>query len=282
MSEVSHVQWFPGHMAKTRRIMASNLKLVDAVVEITDARIPFSSRNPEMKRIVGSKPRLVLLNKADSADPEVTAMWLDYYAKQGITALATDCRSGKNVSKFYGKLKELLKDDIEKWNAKGMSGRPIRIMIVGIPNVGKSSFINRLAGSRLAKVEDRPGVTRGAQWVSLDKELELLDTPGILWPKFDDQQVAIKLGYTGAIKDDVMDVCELADNLLGYLWENYKGNVIARYKLDENTEKPDLEMIARKRGMLISGGEPDIERAAAAVLDEFRSGKLGRISLERP
>ena len=169
MSEVSHVQWFPGHMAKTRRIMASNLKLVDAVVEITDARIPFSSRNPEMKRIVGSKPRLVLLNKADSADPEVTAMWLDYYAKQGITALATDCRSGKNVSKFYGKLKELLKDDIEKWNAKGMSGRPVRIMIVGIPNVGKSSFINRLAGSRLAKVEDRPGVTRGKQWVKLDE-----------------------------------------------------------------------------------------------------------------
>lgn len=151
MSEVSHVQWFPGHMAKTRRIMASNLKLVDAVVEITDARIPFSSRNPEMKRIVGSKPRLVLLNKADSADPEVTAMWLDYYAKQGITALATDCRSGKNVSKFYGKLKELLKDDIEKWNAKGMSGRPVRIMIVGIPNVGKSSFINRLAGQGLQR-----------------------------------------------------------------------------------------------------------------------------------
>ena len=189
MSEVSHVQWFPGHMAKTRRIMASNLKLVDAVVEITDARIPFSSRNPEMKRIVGSKPRLVLLNKADSADPEVTAMWLDYYAKQGITALATDCRSGKNVSKFYGKLKELLKDDIEKWNAKGMSGRPIRIMIVGIPNVGKSSFINRLAGSRLAKVEDRPGVTRGKQWVKLDEGFELLDMPGVLWPKFEDKLV---------------------------------------------------------------------------------------------
>ncbi len=193
MSEVSHVQWFPGHMAKTRRIMASNLKLVDAVVEITDARIPFSSRNPEMKRIVGSKPRLVLLNKADSADPEVTAMWLDYYAKQGITALATDCRSGKNVSKFYGKLKELLKDDIEKWNAKGMSGRPIRIMIVGIPNVGKSSFINRLAGSRLAKVEDRPGVTRGKQWVKLDEGFELLDMPGVLWPKFEDKLVGERL-----------------------------------------------------------------------------------------
>ena len=155
-------------------------------------------------------------------------------------------------------------------------------MVVGIPNVGKSSFINRVSKAGKTKVEDRPGVTRGAQWVTLDKELELLDTPGILWPKFDDQQVAIKLGYTGAIKDDVMDVCELADSLLGFLWENYKDNVINRYKLDENTERPDLEMIARKRGMLISGGEPDTDRAAAAVLDEFRSGKLGRISLERP
>lgn len=229
MSEVSHVQWFPGHMAKTRRIMASNLKLVDAVVEITDARIPFSSRNPEMKRIVGSKPRLVLLNKADSADPEVTAMWLDYYAKQGITALATDCRSGKNVSKFYGKLKELLKDDIEKWNAKGMSGRPIRIMIVGIPNVGKSSFINRLAGSRLAKVEDRPGVTRGKQWVKLDEGFELLDMPGVLWPKFEDKLVGERLAFTGAVKDDIMDMEYLACRLLEFLKENYPELIEKRY-----------------------------------------------------
>ncbi|MBS6201238.1 MAG: ribosome biogenesis GTPase YlqF, partial [Ruminococcus bicirculans] len=219
MSEVSHVQWFPGHMAKTRRIMASNLKLVDAVVEITDARIPFSSRNPEMKRIVGSKPRLVLLNKADSADPEVTAMWLDYYAKQGITALATDCRSGKNVSKFYGKLKELLKDDIEKWNAKGMSGRPIRIMIVGIPNVGKSSIINKLTGRKSTVTGDRPGVTKGKQWVRLKGNLELLDTPGILWPKFEDQDVALNLAFCRAIKDEILDVETLALRLIGKLME---------------------------------------------------------------
>ena len=193
-----------------------------------------------------------------------------------------DCRSGKGVKAFTPNVKNLLSDLLAKRKAKGLVGQSLRVMVVGIPNVGKSSFINRISKAGKTKVEDRPGVTRGAQWVSLDKELELLDTPGILWPKFDDQQVAIKLGYTGAIKDDVMDVCELADSLLGYLWENYKGNVIARYKLDENTEKPDLEMIARKRGMLISGGEPDIERASAAVLDEFRSGKLGRISLERP
>ena len=214
-------------------------------MEITDARIPFSSRNPEMKRIVGSKPRLVLLNKADSADPEVTAMWLDYYAKQGITALATDCRSGKNVSKFYGKLKELLKDDIEKWNAKGMSGRPIRIMIVGIPNVGKSSFINRLAGSRLAKVEDRPGVTRGKQWVKLDEGFELLDMPGVLWPKFEDKLVGERLAFTGAV-----------------------------FEL--------LERIGRKRGFLVSGGEINTERAAITVMDEFRNGTLGRLTLEKP
>ena len=295
MSEVSHVQWFPGHMAKTRRIMASNLKLVDAVVEITDARIPFSSRNPEMKRIVGSKPRLVLLNKADSADPEVTAMWLDYYAKQGITALATDCRSGRNVSKFYGKLKELLKDDIEKWNAKGMSGRPIRIMIVGIPNVGKSSFINRLAGSRLAKVEDRPGITRGKQWVKLDEGFELLDMPGVLWPKFEDKLVGERLAFTGAVKDDIMDMEYLACRLLEFLKENYPELIEKRYGIRTDDIEPAdeetigcvvgfelLERIGRKRGFLVSGGEINTERAAITVMDEFRNGTLGRLTLEKP
>ena len=280
MSEVSHVQWFPGHMAKTRRIMASNLKLVDAVVEITDARIPFSSRNPEMKRIVGSKPRLVLLNKADSADPEVTAMWLDYYAKQGITALATDCRSGKNVSKFYG---------------KGMSGRPIRIMIVGIPNVGKSSFINRLAGSRLAKVEDRPGVTRGKQWVKLDEGFELLDMPGVLWPKFEDKLVGERLAFTGAVKDDIMDMEYLACRLLEFLKENYPELIEKRYGIRTDDIEPAdeetigcvvgfelLERIGRKRGFLVSGGEINTERAAITVMDEFRNGTLGRLTLEKP
>jgi ribosome biogenesis GTP-binding protein ylqF len=269
-------------MTKTKRQIEADLKLVDAVAEIVDSRIPESSRNPVISDITGSKPRIILLNKCDYADEKVTAEWQKYYTAQGYKAMICDCRSGKGVKAFTPNVKNLLSDLLAKRKAKGIVGQALRVMVVGIPNVGKSSFINRISKAGKTKVEDRPGVTRGAQWVSLDKELELLDTPGILWPKFDDQQVAIKLGYTGAIKDDVMDVCELADNLLGYLWENYKGNVIARYKLDENTEKPDLEMIARKRGMLISGGEPDIERAAAAVLDEFRSGKLGRISLERP
>ena len=282
MAQVSNIQWFPGHMTKTKRQIEADLKLVDAVAEIVDSRIPESSRNPVISDITGSKPSIILLNKCDYADEKVTAEWQKYYTAQGYKAMICDCRSGKGVKAFTPNVKNLLSDLLAKRKAKGIVGQSLRVMVVGIPNVGKSSFINRISKAGKTKVEDRPGVTRGAQWVSLDKELELLDTPGILWPKFDDQQVAIKLGYTGAIKDDVMDVCELADNLLGYLWENYKGNVIARYKLDENTEKPDLEMIARKRGMLISGGEPDIERAAAAVLDEFRSGKLGRISLERP
>lgn len=282
MAQVSNIQWFPGHMTKTKRQIEADLKLVDAVAEIVDSRIPESSRNPVISDITGSKPRIILLNKCDYADEKVTAEWQKYYTAQGYKAMICDCRSGKGVKAFTPNVKNLLSDLLAKRKAKGIVGQSLRVMVVGIPNVGKSSFINRISKAGKTKVEDRPGVTRGAQWVSLDKELELLDTPGILWPKFDDQQVAIKLGYTGAIKDDVMDVCELADNLLGYLWENYKGNVIARYKLYENTEKPDLEMIARKRGMLISGGEPDIERAAAAVLDEFRSGKLGRISLERP
>ena len=285
MSEVSHVQWFPGHMAKTRRIMASNLKLVDAVVEITDARIPFSSRNPEMKRIVGSKPRLVLLNKADSADPEVTAMWLDYYAKQGITALATDCRSGKNVSKFYGKLKELLKDDIEKWNAKGMSGRPIRIMIVGIPNVGKSSFINRLAGSRLAKVEDRPGVTRGKQWVKLDEGFELLDMPGVLWPKFEDPSVGFALAVTGAIKEDVFDREQAVELLLDLLIRRYPQDLQTKYAV--SLEQGDdvnavMAKIAVARGCLKSGGLLDLDKVIQLVLRDFRAGRLGRFTIDEP
>lgn len=295
MSEATHVQWFPGHMAKTRRIMASNLKLVDAVVEITDARIPYSSRNPEMKRIVGSKPRLVILNKADSADQNITNMWLDYYAKQGITALATDCRSGKNVNKFYPKLKELLSDNIEKWNSRGMSGRPIRIMIVGIPNVGKSSFINRLAGSKMAKVEDRPGVTRGKQWVKLDDGFELLDMPGVLWPKFDDKLVGERLAFTGAVKDDIMDIEYLACRLLEYLNENYRELLTDRYNIvtddippaDEDTigctvGYEILERIGKRRGFLVSGGEINTERAAITVMDEFRSGKIGKLSLEKP
>lgn len=295
MGDTTKVQWFPGHMAKTRRIMQSNLKLVDVVVEITDARIPYSSRNPEMDRLVGSKPRLLLLNKADSADEAVTSQWIDYYKKKGITAVATDCRSGKNINKFKSALKELMAEQVKTWEAKGMHGRPIRMMIVGIPNVGKSSFINRLAGSKRAKVEDRPGVTRGKQWVTLDDNTELLDMPGVLWPKFEDKTVGERLAFTGAVKDNILDTEYLACRLLELLCEEYPKMLVGRYNisLEDLPENDDmtagclkgfelLERIGRKRGFLISGGEINTERAAAAVLDEFRAGKLGRISLERP
>ena len=295
MSEVSNIQWFPGHMAKTRRIMQSNLKLVDVVVEIIDARIPSSSRNPEMDRLVGGKPRVVLLNKADSADETVTSMWIDYYKRKGIAALATDCRSGKNVNKFHSLLREIMADDIAVWEAKGMKGRPVRAMIVGIPNVGKSSFINRIAGSKRAKVEDRPGVTRGKQWINLDGDLELLDMPGVLWPKFEDKLVGERLAFTGAVKDDIMDLEYLACRLLEFLNVTYPDAVPERYGIRTDDIPPNdedtigcvqgfemLERIGRKRGFLISGGEINTERAAITVLDEFRSGKLGRITLERP
>lgn len=295
MGDTTKVQWFPGHMAKTRRIMQSNLKLVDVVVEITDARIPYSSRNPEMDRLVGSKPRLLLLNKADSADEAVTSQWIDYYKKKGITAVATDCRSGKNINKFKSALKELMAEQVKTWEAKGMHGRPIRMMIVGIPNVGKSSFINRLAGSKRAKVEDRPGVTRGKQWVTLDDNTELLDMPGVLWPKFEDKTVGERLAFTGAVNDNILDTEYLACRLLELLCEEYPEMLVGRYNisLEDLPENDDmtagclkgfelLERIGRKRGFLISGGEINTERAAAAVLDEFRAGKLGRISLERP
>lgn len=295
MSEIASIQWFPGHMAKTRRIMKSNLKLVDVVVEIIDARIPYSSRNPEMDYLVGGKPRLILLNKADSADETVTSMWVDYFKRNGIYALATDCRSGKNVNKFQPMLKELLADEIAKWEAKGMKGRPVRIMIVGIPNVGKSSFINRLAGSKRAKVEDRPGVTRGKQWVNLDSDLELLDMPGVLWPKFEDKIVGERLAFTGAVKDNIMDMEYLACRFLEYINETYPEMITNRYGVQTDDIPPNddemlgcvqgfeiLERIGKKRGFLLSGGEINTERAAITVLDEFRSGKLGRISLEKP
>lgn len=272
-------------MAKTRRLMTSSLPLVDVVAEVTDARVPKSSRNPEMDRLVGKKPRIVLLNKCDGADETITSQWIDYYKRNGVSALATDCRSGKNVNRFLPLLREELKDEIEKWKARGMTGRPIRIMIVGIPNVGKSSFINRLCGGKRAKVEDRPGVTRGKQWVSLDKDVELLDMPGVLWPKFEDKKVGERLAFTGAIKDDIMDMEALACRLIDTLREIYPQRVCERYGIDieDSDESYDiLQKIARKRGFLVSGGEVNTERAAIILLDEFRDGKLGRITLERP
>lgn len=285
--EVKNIQWFPGHMAKTRRMIKENLNLVDGVVEILDARIPYSSRNPEMDNLVKGKPRMILLNKSDLADPNVTNQWIDYYKKLGFSAvLPIDCKSGKGVKSFLPTLKsQVLNELIARRNNKGMVGVPLKIMIVGIPNVGKSSFINKMAGGKRAKVEDRPGVTRTKQWVKFGDDVELLDMPGVLWPKFEDQTVAHKLAFTGAVKDDVIDIETLSMMLLENLSKNYPKTLIERYKLDISPEDNGislLENVGRKRGMLISGGEVNIERASIMVMDEFRGGKLGRITLETP
>ncbi|MDE7362168.1 MAG: ribosome biogenesis GTPase YlqF [Oscillospiraceae bacterium] len=280
MSDVGNIQWFPGHMTKTRRLIEADLKMVDAVVEVTDARIPESSRNPIMDDLVGSKPRIMIMNKCDVADEKVTAAWRKYYESRGICVIVCDCRSGKGINKFLPTVKRLLAELIERRKARGMIGKALRLMVVGIPNVGKSSFINRMANSKKTKVGDRPGVTRGKQWVSIDKDVELLDMPGILWPKFDDKDVAQKLAFTGAIKDEVMDTVALARALGEVLLRDYPELVKARYKIAGDGDI--LMEIARARGMLISGGEPDTERAAATLLDEFRGGKIGRITLEMP
>lgn len=285
-NDIKTIQWFPGHMAKTRRAITANIKLVDAVVEIIDARTPMSSRNPEIDGLTAKKPRIVLLNKCDLADNNVTQAWVNYLKKENVTALAVDCKSGKGLNKLMTTLKAtVLKDLMDKRERQGMSGAPIRLMILGIPNVGKSSLINRLAGSKRTKVEDRPGVTRTKQWVKLKDNTELLDMPGVLWPKFEDQSAAIRLAFTGAISDDILDIETLAMKLLSYLAEKYPKSLIDRYKIefdDSDDGLSLLEKVGKKRGMVISGGEINIERAAITVLDEFRSGKLGCITLEMP
>lgn len=286
MENIASIQWFPGHMTKTRRIIKQNLSLVDAVVEILDARIPVSSRNPEMDKLIVGKPRIFVLNKGDMADSIATDKWISYFKSKEILAVVMDCKSGKGVKAFLPAVKnQLLKDLIQKRNEKGMTGRPVRIMVVGIPNVGKSSFINKMAQSKRTKVEDRPGVTRTKQWVNMGDGVEMLDMPGVLWPKFESQRVAQKLAFTGAIKDDILDIEALAMQLLEILSENYAEQLISRYKIEIDSGddgKILLEKVGRKRGMLVSGGEVNTERAAITVLDEFRSAKLGRITLELP
>ena len=284
MAEMPSIQWFPGHMTKTRRMIQSSLSLVDGVVEVLDARIPFSSRNPEMDKLVKDKPRMLLLNKSDMADDSSTEKWIDYYKSKGFTVLKTDCKSGNGLKGFLPAVKgNMLKQLIEKRRGKGIEGAPIRLMIVGIPNVGKSSFINRMAKSKKAKVEDRPGVTRNKQWIKFGGNVELLDMPGVLWPKFEDQGVARKLAFTGAVKDDILDIEALAAFLLENLSVNYPEAVSERYKIDKSGDGFELlSELGRKRGMLVSGGEVNTERAAVTLLDEFRSGKLGKITLELP
>lgn len=295
-----NIQWYPGHMTRTRRQMADSLKLVDAVVEIVDARIPKSSRNPDIDDLTKGKPRVLLLNKSDYADPAATKRWISYFTSQGIKSIECDCRSGSGLNGFSSAVRLVLSDQIKKWEAKGMRGRYIKLLVAGIPNVGKSSFINRMSKAGKAKVADRPGVTRGNQWYSInctsagekdsrsggsnDHKIELLDTPGVLWPKFDDPMVGLNLAVTGAIKDAVMDTELLAAELLRLLLPLCPEVLIQRYKIKENdlTDNPTdlLALIAKGRAMLISGGEPDTERAAVMLLDEFRGGKLGRITLE--
>lgn len=279
-----NIQWYPGHMTKTRRQIEADLKQVDAVCEIVDARIPVSSRNPDIDAICGNKPRIIVFNRMDLADPNATKAWIDHYRKKKIAAVATDCKSKKGISDFEPTVRSVLKEKIERNAAKGMN-KPVRVMVVGIPNVGKSTLINQISGRKGAKAENRPGVTRGKQWVTVNNGLLLLDTPGILWPKFDDPNVGMMLAYTGAVKENVIDTEELACRLLE-LFQKYYPNVLKdRYRIDSSEEMPGymlLEEAGRKRGCLLSRGEINYERIAKIVLDEYRSGKLGRFTLEMP
>ena len=280
-----NIQWSPGHMTKTRRMIEADLKLVDLVAEVIDARIPRSSRNPDIDELVGRKPRLIVLNRADQADPALNRAWGKWFRDRGCAVLETDSKTGAGVNQFSNVVKEALKEQIARWREKGQVGRPVRVMVVGVPNVGKSTFINKVARRKSAKAQDRPGVTRGKQWVAVDAGLDLLDTPGILWPKFEDQEVGRRLAYTGAIKDDIMDVEELGCTLMEELSARYPQALAERYKLTPEPDTPGWELLeaaGRKRGFLISGGEVDLERMARVLLDEFRGGKLGRFTLEAP
>lgn len=283
--EQMNIQWFPGHMTRAQRMIEENLKLVDAVCEIVDARIPRSSRNPDILRLTAGKPRLVIFNRVDQADPEATAAWRAYFKREGQPVLETDCRSGKGVNGFPQAVRALLRTRLEENAAKGQASRPLRCMVLGIPNVGKSTFINKVARRKAAAASNRPGVTRGKQWIRIDQGLELLDTPGILWPRFDSQEVGEALAWTGAIRDEIVDRETLAANLLLRLSHQYPERVSARYKFTPDAEANGFELLsqaARKRGFLIAGGELDLERMAAILLDEFRDGKLGRVTLELP
>ena len=284
-SQKQTVQWFPGHMAKTRRLIKESLPFVDLVTEIVDARIPMSSSNPELKEMIGSKPRIVLLNKCDVADEKTTARWVEYYRNMGVNALPVDCRTGKGLNAYLPLVRRVLKDKIKRNEEKGMVVKPLRVMVVGIPNTGKSSFINKMAGRNRAKVADKPGVTRSNSWFAVGSGIELLDTPGVLWPKFDDRSVGDKLAFIGSVKDEGIDIESLAMRLINVLKNGYEDRLSERFKITDFADKEDyeiLEMIGRKRGMLISGGEIDYERASVMILDEYRGGKLGRLSLDFP
>jgi ribosome biogenesis GTPase A len=282
--EKMNIQWYPGHMTKTRRQIEADLKLVDAVCEIVDARIPISSRNPDIDSICGNKPRIIVLNRMDLADPNATKRWLAYFRSKGYAAVATDCKSRKGIADFQPAVRSVLKEKIERNAARGMN-KPLRVMIVGIPNVGKSTLINQISGRKGAKAENRPGVTRGKQWVTVDNGLLLLDTPGILWPKFEDPNTGMMLAYTGAVKDGILDIEELACNLIALLHKRYPEALKERYGIEAEQGTPGyelLEMAGRRRGYLVSGGEINTERMAKVLVDEYRNAKLGKFTLEEP
>lgn len=280
------LQWFPGHMAKTRRLITDSLKLVDVVIELVDARLPLSSRNPEIDKIVGKRPRVLVLNKADIADSDSNITWLNYFKNQGVVAILMDSQSGKGIKNLDDAIEKVLAEKFERERQKGMQRRSVKMMIVGIPNVGKSSFINRLSGRAATKTGDRPGVTTAKQWIRVAGKYEILDTPGILWPKFEDPEVAKRIAYTGGIKDEIMDIEELAFYLVGFLRKNYITLLKDRYKITEDIEEYEdfelLELIGRKRGCIVSGGNVDTLRTANLILDEFRAAKIGKITLELP
>ena len=280
-----NIQWYPGHMTKTRRMMEEDLKLVDAVCEILDARIPISSRNPDIDAICGKKPRMVILNRIDMADSDLVNRWSTYFRSKGMAVIRTDCKSRKGINTFAPAVRQLLSEKLQRYAEKGQVGRPLKLMVVGIPNVGKSTFINQIAGRKGAKAENRPGVTRGKQWVNVDGGLLLLDTPGILWPKFDDPEVGLRLAYTGAVKDDILDTETLGCHLMELLAREYPAALTERYKIEIPAEIDGWELLqaaGKKRGFLISGGEVDTERMAKVLLDEYRSCKLGKFTLEKP
>ena len=281
--QIENLSWFPGHMTKTKRMIASEIQHMDAVCEILDARIPLSSRNPDVDELTAGKPRLVVLNRADQADPAQTRRWSQYFRAKGWAVLEANAKGGVGTEKFAAAVRELLKEKLAAYAAKGQVGRVVRVMVLGIPNVGKSTFINKVAKRKTAKAEDRPGVTRSKQWVPVDATLELLDTPGILWPKFDDPDVGKRLAFTGAVKDDVLDIEELACYLMDYLAAHYADVLTERYKItveDGDSGYDLLEKAGRKRGFLMRGAQVDTERMARILLDEFRGGKLGRFTLE--
>ena len=278
------IQWYPGHMTKTRRQIEADIKQVDAVCEIVDARIPMSSRNPDIDSICGNKPRIIVLNRMDLADPNATKRWAAYFKNKGMAVIATDCKTRRGIADFTPAARIACKEKLERDAARGMN-RPLRVMVVGIPNVGKSTLINQISGRKGAKAENRPGVTRGKQWVTVDASLQLLDTPGILWPKFEDPNVGMMLAYTGAVKDGIMDLEELACKLMELLHRYYPHTLLERYKVEAPEGTPGWELVelaGRKRGYLVSGGEVNTERMSKVLLDEFRGGKLGKFTLEMP